>query len=250
MRISWLEPSVVQAARAALKDVAASWDEHFESGFEAPPAPDGVSEERWPKVVEHVARAERVSQVVRERGLEPALNIFADSEHAIELATLVSAAAIVEQVSFELVASLLRCDVDDLVVYGSFLAMMVEHAGDERREQAVALYEQFCEALGQCESNEPMWADRVGAVRDGLASLYVMSGRLQEAHDLFEERHQEQDGDLVVALAASRSFLASGQTGRAIQWLNTGAERAHQLGRASMALRLSKKAEALRERLS
>lgn len=250
VRISWLEPDLVRAARSALKGVHASWDEHFASGFEPPPAPDGIAAERWPKVVEHVARAERVSEVVRERGLVSAMDEFSDSEHAIELATLVSAAAQVESVSFELVASLLRCDVDDLVVYGSFLTMMVEHAGSERRDQAVALYEQFCEALTRCESDEPMWGDRVGAVRDGLASLYVMCGRDEDAHELFSVRHQEQAEDLVVALAASRAFLSAGQVGRAIQWLELGAERADGLGRASMALRLAKKAESLRTRLS
>ena len=74
MRISWLTPHDITRARDALNAAADSWDGHFQPGFVAPPRPDGVDPLAWDRLTEHVARAERVSEVVRDLGLDAALS--------------------------------------------------------------------------------------------------------------------------------------------------------------------------------
>lgn len=252
MRISWLEADVIRAARAALDthaSDASDWDARWTPRFEPPPAPAGIDPGAWPHIAEHVARAERVSAVIRDRGLPAAMMAFRRSGHAIELATLVAAAVQVEQVTFELVADLLVCEIDDLVVYGQFLELL-QQLGGQRRDRALDVYERFCQAFVAKSSSQPMWRDRVDAVRDGLAGFYVHCGRHDQAHALFAERHQEDARTLVVALAASRSFLAAGAVGRAVMWLGMGADRAGALGRADMEARLRAKQDALRARQS
>jgi pentatricopeptide repeat protein len=104
----------------------------------------------------------------------------------------------------------------------------------------------YARALG----GVPQGAERVGAVRDGLADFYVRAGRLDEAEALFEQRHEEDQGDVAVALSASRAFLAAGSISHAVRWLGIGAVRAASLGRDELASRLRSKQERVRERLS
>ncbi|WP_428264692.1 hypothetical protein [Haliangium sp.] len=249
MRISWLHPDVVRATRRALAARAARWDQHFTPGFDAGPAPAGIVPAHWPGIAEHVARAERVSEVIRERGLDAALADFRSSEHAVEVATLIAAAVQVEQVSFDLVAALFDRNIDENVAYGGFLELLGS-LGDDRRERVLAVYERFCDAFTAARSSQPMWPDRVASVRDGLASLYACCGRDEQAHALFLERHEDDPDSLTVALSASRAFLAAGSLGRAIMWLALGADRARLLGRPDMAERLEAKRGVLRARQS
>ena len=93
-------------------------------------------------------------------------------------------------------------------------------------------------------------AERTGAVRDGLADFYVSAGKLEDADALFEQRHEEDRGDVAVALSASRAFLAAGSISHAVRWLGVGAVRAATLGRTDLADRLRIKQERVRERLS
>ncbi|MBA3395094.1 MAG: hypothetical protein H0T89_20775, partial [Deltaproteobacteria bacterium] len=67
---------------------------------------------------------------------------------------------------------------------------------------------------------------------------------------LFERRHDEDRGDVAVALSASRAFLAAGSVSHAVRWLGVGAARAAALGREELAQRLRLKQERVRERLS
>ncbi|HEY5938830.1 MAG TPA: hypothetical protein VIU61_29460, partial [Kofleriaceae bacterium] len=92
MRISWLNADQIAAARQALTAGGKSWDDHFAPDFTVPPVPAGAPATDWAQLTEHVARAERVSAVVRELGLEAANARFAGSGIAIEAATLAAAA--------------------------------------------------------------------------------------------------------------------------------------------------------------
>jgi hypothetical protein len=92
MRISWLAADVIAHARTALQARSEAWDDHFTPGFEVPPPPVEIIITDWEKVSEHVARAERVSEVVRDQGLAAARAAFAESPHAIEVATVAAAA--------------------------------------------------------------------------------------------------------------------------------------------------------------
>lgn len=248
MRISWLSPDDVGAARNALSARHDTWGAHFRDDFTPGPAPAAIDEGRWPQVAEHVARAERVVEVLHEQGFDAAMERFGASEHAIELATVTAAAAAVERATFDMVRELLRCEIDECIAYGGFLDLLCS-LGTERQEHTLATYEHFCEAFASLPSRQPMWAERVATVRDGLAGLYVVCGRFQEAHELYSQRH-EQERTLLVALGASRAFLAAGEVGRAMLWLGKGAERADEIGRGAMAQRLRDKAEALRARQS
>ena len=90
----------------------------------------------------------------------------------------------------------------------------------------------------------------VGAMRDGLADLYVTAGMIDRAEALFEERHEEDRADVAVALSASRAFLAAGSVSHAVRWLGMGAVRADVLGRGELATKLREKQAAVRKRLS
>ena len=184
-----------------------------------------------------MARAEWVSEIVRENGLDAAITRFGGSGHAIEQATLVAAAVQGDRLELTLVVDLLDCEIDDLVAYGSFLELLQQFRATHG-DEALASYERFCTAFSAKASNLPHWGDRVGAVRDGLAGFYVTCGRFDRGHDLFLERHQEDPGTILVALAASRAFWSAGATSRAIAWLGMGADRATDLGRGELANRL------------
>ena len=270
MRISWLEPEVIRTIRAALRagvparparsarpdraglagtSDAPDWALYFVPEFRAPRTPMGYERDYWERVAEHVARVERVSQVIREDGLEAAYARFRGSGHAVEQATLVVAAVQTEQLEFELLGEFLGCDIDELLVYGTFLDLLSGFRASHR-DQALTCYETFCAAFVAVSSAMPHWPDRVNAVRDGLASFYIRCGRHDDGHRLFLERHEEDPGSMLAALAASRSFWSAGATGMAIDWLGRGAQRARALGRPELAARLREKQDVLRSRQS
>ena len=139
MRISWLAPDLITAARTALRERASEWSAHFSPQFEPPPPPDGMIVRDWEHVAEHVARAERVTEVVVEQGLEEALRQFSSSPFAIEVATLAAAAHHVEQLTFELVELVLACEIDDMVFYAPFLRFLVELGGNDH-ERVIRVY--------------------------------------------------------------------------------------------------------------
>jgi hypothetical protein len=249
MRISWLSAEEIAAAREALRAGGARWDDHFGPEFESPAEPEGSDILEWAHVTEHVARAERVSEVVREQGLAAARAQFAGSGVAIEAATLAAAAHEGDALDLDQVLGVLRCEIDTYVFYAPFLELMIEMArGDQ--ELAVRAYEEFAEAYARALREVPHGAARVGAMRDGLADFYVRTGLIERAEALYERRHVEDRGDVAVALAASRAFLAAGRVSRAVRWLGIGAARARALGRDELANRLRDKQQAVRKRLS
>ncbi len=256
MRISWLSAEEIAAARRALKAEGATWDDHFEMTtaldrdvFESPDAPPGLDHFDWAGITEHVARAERVSEVVREHGLDAAMARFAGSGIAIEAATLAAAAHQGDALDLDQVIGVLRCDIDSYVFYAPFLELMFE-LGRADLDRAVRTYEEFADAYAQTLSKIPHGSARVGAVHDGLADVYVSAGMIDQAEALFERRHEEDRDDVAVALSASRAFLAAGSISHAVRWLGVGAGRAQSLGRDELAARLRQKQEAVRKRLS
>jgi hypothetical protein len=122
--------------------------------------------------------------------------------------------------------------------------------GKRELDRTVAAYEQFVTAYAYALDRVPHGAERIGAVKDGLADFYVSAGRVDSAEALFEQRHDEDQGDVAVALSASRAFLAAGSVSHAVRWLGVGAARASALGREELAERLRQKQEAVRKRLS
>ena len=261
MRISWLSAEEIAAARRALKADGATWDDHFQGErltgeglgerdrFAMPAEPPGLQHFDWAGITEHVARAERVSEVVREQGLAAARARFGESGVAIEAATLAAAAHQDDDLDFDQVLGVLRCEIDTYVFYAPFLELMIELGRDDRA-RTVKAYEEFVDAYSQALSQIPHGSARVGAVRDGLADYYVSAGMIDEANALFEERHEEDRRDVAVALSASRAFLAAGSISHAVRWLGVAAGRAQALGRDELANRLRQKSEAVRKRLS
>jgi hypothetical protein len=254
MRISWLSAEDIAAAREALTAGGASWSDHFAptGAFAAPPAPPGAPDDRevWERITEHVARAERVSEVVREHGFEEALARYDGSPIAIERATLAAAAHEGDVLDLDRVIGVLRCSIDRLVFYAPFLELLVS-LGRTQVDRTVSVYEDFVAAYTRAlAGGNAQYEARIGAIRDGLADFYVSAGRLDEAEALFERRHAEDRGDVAVALTASRAFLAAGSVSHAVRWLGVGAQRATALGREDLAERLRKKQERVRERLS
>jgi tetratricopeptide (TPR) repeat protein len=248
MRISWLSPDEIAAARNALTAGGATYEEHFAPAFTPPPLPD-LALLDWDGVTEHVARAERVSQVVRDGGLEAARARFGRSGNAIEAATLAAAAHEDGQLAIDEVIGVLRSPIDRYVFYAPFLELLVS-LGRGQMDRAVATYEAFVAAYAEALSTVPQGAERVGAVRDGLADFYVSAGRADQAQALFEQRHEQDQGDVAVALSASRAFLAAGSISHAVRWLGIAATRATTLGRDELARRLRGKQERVRARLS
>ncbi len=249
MRISWLSPHQIAAAREALTADGRRWEDHFAVGkFVAPPAPAEVDGD-WQNITEHVARAERVSEVIRDLGFEEACARFGTSTYAIEAATIAAAAHENEVVTLDQVIAVLGCDVDPVIFYAPFLELMIS-LGAAETERIVATYEKFARDYSRVVVDAARGPERIGAVYDGLADYYVSAGRLDDAEALFERRHHEDRGDVAVALSASRAFLAAGSVSHAVRWLGVGADRAEQLGRADLATRLRKKQERVRERLS
>jgi tetratricopeptide (TPR) repeat protein len=248
MRISWLSADEIAAAREALTAGGATWDDHFDPEFKVPPNAD-PSIIDWDHLTEHVARAERVVTVLREHGLDAARARFGSSRAAIEVATLAAAALEDEQLSFDQVIDVLRCSIDSYVFYAPFLELMVDLGRDDM-ERTIEAYEEFAAAYARALSTEPHGQERIGAVADGLADFYVRAGRIDQAQALFERRHDEDQGDVAVALSASRAFLAAGSVSHAVRWLGVGAARATALGRDELANKLRLKQERVRERLS
>lgn len=249
MRISWLSAEEIAAARAALTAGGATWDSHFVPEFTAPAVPPGNRQLDWGEITEHVARAERVSQVVRDYGLAEARLRFGDSNVAIEAATLAAAAHQGDQLGFDQILEVLRCPIDAYVFYAPFLELMIEQ-GRSDLDRTVSAYEEFVAAYQRALSSFLHGAPRIRAVRDGLADFYVFAGRTDAAEELFERRHDEDQGDVAVALSASRAFLAAGAVGHAVRWLGVGAARAQALGRDELAQRLRSKQAAVRKRMS
>src|SRR6476620_2783973 len=142
MRISWLSAEEITAARRALRAGGATWDDHFGPEFASPALPAGADLLDWERITEHVARAERVSEVVREQGLAAARARFAGSGVAIEAATLAAAAHQDDALDLEQVTGVLRCAIDNYVFYAPFLELMME-LGRTELERAVQTYEEF-----------------------------------------------------------------------------------------------------------
>src|SRR5580692_11758475 len=117
MRISWLAAEEIAAARTALRAGGKSWNDHFAPAFVAPAAPPEVD----PQIAEHVARAERVSEVVREAGLDAARDRFGGTTSAIEAATLAAAAHEAEELAFADVLAVFACSIDPYVFYAPLL---------------------------------------------------------------------------------------------------------------------------------
>jgi len=249
MRISWLSADEIATARAALTAGGATWDSHFNPEFVIPEEPANSDLLDWAGVTEHVARAERVSQVVRDLGIEEARRQFGDASTAIEAATLAAAAHEGEQLGFDEVIRVLERPIDSFVFYAPFLELLVSLGKDEL-DRTVAAYEQFVNAYAYALARVPHGGERIGAVKDGLADFYVAVGRTEDAEALFEQRHDEDQGDVAVALSASRAFLAAGSVSHAVRWLGVGAARAAALGREELAQKLRQKQESVRKRLS
>jgi hypothetical protein len=249
MRISWLTADEISAARAALTAGGATWGSHFTPEFEAPPVPEGVDLLDWSGVTEHVARAERVSEVVRDFGLEEARRRFHGTTTAIEAATLAAAAHEGDALGLDEVIRVLERPIDTYVFYAPFLELLVEK-GKHDLPRTVAAYEHFVTAYAYALDRVPHGAERSAAVKDGLADFYVSAGRIDDAESLFAQRHDEDQGDVAVALSASRAFLAAGSVSHAVRWLGVGAARAAALGRDELAAKLRAKQEAVRKRLS
>lgn len=248
MRISWLTPDEIADARAALTAGGATWASHFHPDFVAPPEPAGDRMLEWAHLTEHVARAERVSEVVREHGIEAARLRFGRSLAAIEIATL--AAAEHENGSLDLdgVIRVLATPIDSYVFYAPFLELLAEY-GRGQPDRTVPAYEAFADAYAKALARTMHGGPRISAVRDGLADYYVSVGRMAEAQQLFEVRHDEDQGDVAVALTASRAYLAAGAVDQAVHWLGVGAARATALGRTDLATKLREKQQRVRERL-
>jgi hypothetical protein len=249
MRISWLTAAEITRAREALSAAADDWEGHFAPAFVAPEAPLGVDPVAWERLTEHVARAERVSEVVREHGLDAALSRFRGSGIAVEAATLVAAARMADAVDYELVSEVLHCAVDEYLFYAPFLEMLIGLGRDDL-DRAVRDFEAFADNYKELVPTVNDWSERVAAIRDGLADAYVTAGRIDQAERLFSERHAEDTRDVAVALSASRAFLAAGATSHAVHWLGLAARRAEDLGRTDFAKILLDKQATIRKRLS
>src|SRR5215210_6062123 len=175
MRISWLSPDEIAAAREALTAGGATWDDHFTPDFTPPPASDTTIVD-WDHLTEHVARAERVVALVRESGLDAARARFGASKIAIEAATLAAAALEGEELVLDQVIEVLRCRIDSYVFYAPFLELMVELSRGDN-DLAIQTYEDFAASYARALSREPHGQQKIDAVVDGLADFYVRAGR-------------------------------------------------------------------------
>ncbi len=249
MRISWLTADEIAIAREALTGDGRGYDDAFVHGVFMPPAlPAGRGVLDWDAITEHVARAERVSAVVRDSGLDGARERFAANAVAIEAATLAAAAHQGDELALEEVIALLRRPIDVYVFYAPFLELLIA-LGKGDMPRAVAVYEHFVDAYAAALADSLHGAARIGAARDGLADVYVSAGRIADAEALFERRHEEDQNDVAVALSASRAFLAAGAVSHAVRWLGVAAARASALGRTSQAAKLRQTQEAVAKRL-
>ncbi len=256
IRISWVHPQVAERVRAALLRGRSSWSEAFAAALAGDDVmtgepPTGVAAEAWPRLAEHVARAERVREVIAREGLPRAHERFSCSRHAVERAVLMEAPdvhAIIDEAAS--VRGVLACEIDELLAYGHFLSRLVELDCGSDPAGTVAAFERFVAAARALHASDASWPERLRVAEDGLASLYVRVGRGDDAELLFQRRFDEDATDVTVAISAARAFLEQGDVARAVSWLLRGRERATQAGRADLATRLGDKASALRARMS
>jgi hypothetical protein len=256
LRISWIHPDIAARARDTLLELAGrrSWEEAFatdDAYVHAGEPPAGVTAAAWPRLAEHLARAERVREVVAQAGLARANERFSASVHAIERAVLAEvpdAAATIDEAA--VVRGVLACAVDEWLAYGHFLSRLVELDATFDPPGTVAVFERFVVAARALPASDASWPERLRVAEDGLASLYVRVGRGDDAETLFQRRFDEDVTDVTVAISAARAFLEQGEVARAVAWLLRGRERATAAGRADLATRLGEKASALRSRMS
>src|SRR5689334_2452308 len=163
MRISWLSAEEIALARRVLSEGGATYEDHFHPDFAVPPAPPWTNLLDWSGVTEHVARAERVSQAVRETGLVGARARFAGSGVAIEAATLAAAAHEGGELTLDEVLGVLACTIDSYVFYAPFLELMVA-LGKGELDRTVRAYEDFVAAYARTLGQIPHGAAKVGAV--------------------------------------------------------------------------------------
>jgi hypothetical protein len=256
VRISWLHPDLHARVREALLRGRGSWSEAFAAALAGDDVitgapPEGVDHAAWPRVAEHVARAERVRESIVNEGIERARERFAGSKHAIERAVLMEAPeyhAPVDEAAD--VAGLLACEIDEHLAYGHFLSRLVELRASGDPEGTVRVFEQFVDAARRVPSTDPSWQERLLGAEVGLAQLYVRVGRSADADALFSRGFQLDGADVTVPISAARAFLEGGDVARAVSWLERGSGRARAVGRADLAETLDKKATSLRGRMS
>jgi predicted Zn-dependent protease len=253
--MSWVHPALAEAARTALRQGRTSWAEVFtpEDRLRPVPAPEGIDAANWPRIAEHVARAERVRELIAEKGLSAARARFAASAHAVERALLLEAeVAAGEPEAHELagVLGVLACAVDEQLAYGHFLSRLVELASVRDPAGTARAFEAFVVAARALEPQDPSWPERLRVAEDGLGALYVKVGRIDDAESIFAQRFASEPGDTTVAITAARAFLEQGDVAHAVAWLERGAVRARGGGRANLADTLESKAQSLRNRLS
>jgi hypothetical protein len=253
--VSWLHPDTATLVRSLLRGDRKSWQELFTDRGEpdlpelAPP--EGIDPGSWPKVARHVARAERVREVVDQHGPEIAERQFRTSPHAVERASLLTALHGETLASdLEPVVGVLACDVDEWVAYGPFLARLVELGLERDPALVVVAYEQFVAASSAIRSTDASWPERVRGARGGLAAVYTRVHRGDDADAIYRDLHLSDPTDTTVSIGAARAFLEVGETARSIGWLETARTRAIDLGRAPLAQRLGEKVAALRGRLN
>jgi predicted Zn-dependent protease len=255
MRISWVHPDVAARARTALLEGRASWEDVFAGDrLIAREPPGGVNAASWPQLAEHVARAERVREVIATSGLEAAGARFGASAHAIERAALAEALEqSPSQAPTEILAAahgVLACPIDEHLAYGHFLSQIVGLGAASDPAGTVAALERFVAAAAAHRPTESSWAERLSVARDALAALYARVGRSDDAESVFVARFDADPADTAVAIGAARVFLEVGSVARAVAWLERGAARARTAGRVDLAARLGEKLVALRARLS
>jgi hypothetical protein len=259
VRTSWVHPDVAERIRRRLREGRSSWEEVFDADAVRagePPAGLEVAAPEWPRLAAHVARAERVREVIARLGPEAARDRFAASPHAVERVALLDgllgdhddddavAASIPD------IQGILACEIDEWLVYGRFLSRLVELGMAADPRGTVAAFERYIAAASAISSHQPSWPERLRAARDGLASLYVRVGRTDDAEALFDERYHEEPADTMVPIAAARAFLEAGHHARAVSWLGRAAARAQAVGRTALADQLRSKIAVLRGRLN
>ncbi len=249
MRFSWVQPDESSEVQRALRRPEGTFDELFDErdALRLPARPPGVPATVWPSLAEHVARCERVREVFAATGAD-ATRRFAASPHAVERAALLAARS--DEADLDTVVGILACAVDEWMAYGPLLSRLVELGLPFAPERTVGVFEDFVARAVAVPSELPAWRERVRFARDGLAAVYVRTGRDEDAERLFHERFLEEPRDVTVAIGAARAFLEAGRTGRSIRWLERAAERADRIDRAPLAERLRAKVAALHKRLA